>query len=434
MSTQLLRQYIDLLNEQETTVKVPSRQETERRARELAVKMGVAAPNLIDIEAQGGVAVKINGDTVPANLYTPQEKQLIATARLLSGGAAAAPAQRDEPAASTAPSASPSSTAPASPSTAPSASPSASPSANPSASSGSTEDRVKALQKELKAKGADLGNYGPAGDGIDGDLGPKTRAAAAKFPEIAAKYKDVLGGGSAASPAAGASSGDTPPDQVTAKLVNALGALEAVLSKYNIKTNESLDPIDALVLENINQYSATEQIEIWTLLAEDDEKPRLPPGAKFDRSTGNWYVENPGGGRTVLGGTATTTPAQSFMPTKKPSRLAKFFRKLGGGRGVAKKVATRAAGALATGPAAAVVGAGALAWTAWDIGKALYDAFTETELEDLDEQDQEIIKKNLAVIMQYQKDPKMIEKLTPELKVRLERVMKGLNALAVKLD
>lgn len=433
MSTQLLRQYIDLLNEQETTVKVPSSQETERRARELAVKMGVAAPNLIDFQAQGGVAVKINGDTVPANLYTPQEKQLIATARLLSGGAAAAPAQRNEPAASTAPSASPSSTAPASPSTAPSASPSASPADSPAAGSGSTVDRVKALQKELKAKGADLGNFGPAGDGIDGDLGPKTRTAADKFPEIAAKYKDILGGGAAASPAAGASSGGTASEQATAKLVNALGALEAVLSKYKIKTDESLDPIDAMVLENINRYTATEQIEIWTLLAEDDEKPRLPPGAKFDRSTGNWYVEKPGGGRTVLGGTATTTPAQQFS-TKKPSRLAKFFRKLGGGKGIAKKVATRAAGAAATGPAAAVVGAGALAWTAWDIGKALYDTFTETELEDLDEQDQEIIKKNLATVMQYQKDPKMIEKLTPELKVRLERVMKGLNALAVKLD
>lgn len=433
MSTQLLRQYIDLLNEQETTVKVPSSQETERRARELAVKMGVAAPNLIDFQAQGGVAVKINGDTVPANLYTPQEKQLIATARLLSGGAAAAPAQRNEPAPTA--SATPSTSASSTPSTSPSAS--STPADGPSASSGSTVDRVKALQKDLKAKGADLGNYGPAGDGIDGDLGPKTRAAAEKFPEIAAKYKDILGGGAAASPAAGpaagASSGDTASEQATAKLVNALGALEAVLSKYKIKTDESLDPIDAMVLENINRYSATEQIEIWTLLAEDDEKPRLPPGAKFDRSTGNWYVEKPGGGRTILGGTATTTPAPAFS-TKKPSRLAKFFRKLGGGKGIAKKVATRAAGAAATGPAALVVGAAGVAWTAWDIGKALYDTFTETELEDLDEQDQEIIKKNLAVVMQYQKDPKMIAKLTPELKVRLERVMKGLNALAVKLD
>jgi AraC-like DNA-binding protein len=51
---------------------------------------------------------------------------------------------------------------------------------------------VMALQQELKAKGADLGHFGPKGDGIDGRLGKYTRRAAEKFPEIADKYKDVL--------------------------------------------------------------------------------------------------------------------------------------------------------------------------------------------------------------------------------------------------
>lgn len=51
---------------------------------------------------------------------------------------------------------------------------------------------VMALQRELKAKGADLGNFGPNNDGIDGRLGPYTRRAAEKFPDIASKYKDVL--------------------------------------------------------------------------------------------------------------------------------------------------------------------------------------------------------------------------------------------------
>jgi len=51
---------------------------------------------------------------------------------------------------------------------------------------------VMQLQAELKAKGADLGNFGPKGDGIDGRLGPYTRRAAEKFPEIAAKYKSAL--------------------------------------------------------------------------------------------------------------------------------------------------------------------------------------------------------------------------------------------------
>ena len=51
---------------------------------------------------------------------------------------------------------------------------------------------VMALQRELKAKGANLGNFGPKGDGVDGRLGKYTRRAADQFPEIAAKYKDVL--------------------------------------------------------------------------------------------------------------------------------------------------------------------------------------------------------------------------------------------------
>lgn len=51
---------------------------------------------------------------------------------------------------------------------------------------------VMALQRELKAKGANLGNFGPKGDGIDGRLGKYTRRASEQFPEIASKYKDVL--------------------------------------------------------------------------------------------------------------------------------------------------------------------------------------------------------------------------------------------------
>jgi hypothetical protein len=54
------------------------------------------------------------------------------------------------------------------------------------------DSQVLAMQKELKAKGADLGDYGPNKDGLDGRLGPYTRRAAEKFPDIAAKYKEVL--------------------------------------------------------------------------------------------------------------------------------------------------------------------------------------------------------------------------------------------------
>lgn len=54
------------------------------------------------------------------------------------------------------------------------------------------DQQVLTMQKELKAQGADLGTFGPNKDGLDGRLGPYTRRAADKHPEIAAKYKDVL--------------------------------------------------------------------------------------------------------------------------------------------------------------------------------------------------------------------------------------------------
>ena len=56
----------------------------------------------------------------------------------------------------------------------------------------SVDKDVMQLQAELKAKGADLGTFGPKGDGVDGRLGPYTRRAAEKFPDIANKYKDTL--------------------------------------------------------------------------------------------------------------------------------------------------------------------------------------------------------------------------------------------------
>jgi hypothetical protein len=54
------------------------------------------------------------------------------------------------------------------------------------------DSQVLAMQKELKAVGANLGEFGPNKDGLDGRLGPYTRRAAEAHPEIASKYKEVL--------------------------------------------------------------------------------------------------------------------------------------------------------------------------------------------------------------------------------------------------
>lgn len=54
------------------------------------------------------------------------------------------------------------------------------------------DKQVLQMQQELKAKGENLGTFGPNKDGLDGRLGQYTRRAAANQPEISAKYKDVL--------------------------------------------------------------------------------------------------------------------------------------------------------------------------------------------------------------------------------------------------
>ena len=64
--------------------------------------------------------------------------------------------------------------------------------ATPAPAGSKSSNDVEQLQKDLKAAGADLGDYGLNKDGIDGIMGPVTRKAAAQFPEIAKKYKETL--------------------------------------------------------------------------------------------------------------------------------------------------------------------------------------------------------------------------------------------------
>jgi hypothetical protein len=408
MTTDFFRRYIDILAEADTKV-TPDQ---EMRARDLAAMMGVVAPNLADIEYNAqGIAIKINGDTVPKNLYGEEER------KKMQG--AATPATTAQPAAGSTP---------------------AKPETKPEAGAATTpaplgvSDKITELQKELKAKGADLGTFGPAGDGIDGKLGPKTRAAAGKFPEIAAKYKEVLGSGQAASQAANTTGPKVDTTDPNA-LANALGAIEAVLAKYKIKT-ESVDFEQVMVIENIGQFSPQEQIEIWRIITEADGIYVPPDTGGRVRDAGTQarmqMARNPNPAISRANDPFGQIGRTGSAPTANTSKWAKFASKLGGGKGIAKKIAGRVAASAVTGPAALVVGAGMAAWTAWDVGKALYDTFSSTELADLDPADQEIIKKNMAVVMQYQKDSKQMAALPPELKARVERALKGLDALAVQ--
>ena len=71
------------------------------------------------------------------------------------------------------------------------------------------KNSIIAMQKELKAKGANLGTTGPKKDGIDGAIGKLTRQAMAKYPEIAKKYSSA-GKVKAITPAAAAAPVEAP--------------------------------------------------------------------------------------------------------------------------------------------------------------------------------------------------------------------------------
>ncbi|NDG33509.1 hypothetical protein EB118_26075 [bacterium] len=70
------------------------------------------------------------------------------------------------------------------------------------------------------------------------------------------------------------------------------------------------------------------------------------------------------------------------------------------------------------------------AWTAWDIGKALYDTFTSTDIDDLEDADQEAVKQALPVILKYEKDQEKFKALPLDIQQRVAVAMKGLKALS----
>ncbi len=438
MSSQLFRQYIDFITEQEAP-------EWQKRARDIAMKMGVIAPHLANIEYKDNVPVRINGDPVPDHMYSPEERAKVKGQGAAGSSGAAAPGKSSSATqVQTDDDGNHMITTPDGKTIV--VGPDGKPLPNggrvtpPTTSGGqsaspSSGNRVIDLQRELKAKGADLGNFGPEGDGVDGKIGKFTREAAKKHPEIAAKYKDVLDGGQAASPAQGSGSsgsGNKPAGGQPAasgdnaqKLNNALSGLEQILKKYKVDVKEEIDHI----LENINVFSEQEQIEIWKLITEED-KPKLPPGAKYDRSTGNWYTEKDGK-KVYIGGSTTTTPAKS-LDIKPQSKFSKFISKLGGASGIGRKIGTRVGASAIGGPLAPFIAAGSIIWTGWDIGKAIYDVFAdEDSLPGLSDEDKATIKQHMAVLTAIEKDKEFMKTVDAETRKRVEYVMKGLNSLAV---
>lgn len=308
--------------------------------------------------------------------------------------------------------------------------------------------RIKQLQRELLAAGANLGKTGANRDGIDGDIGPLTRAAMRQYPDIAIKYADLPAGQ------------DATPGNI-AQLNSALTAIEGILSKYKIKLNEA-------------GPTAKQAQEYQDLIARNSPNPRpatpAPDTAAIPTKITNPYVQRPGGSRE----------AQAWQAEKAAQQAVQTAGTSAAGQAAAaeKGVATAATTAAEKG---ALRGAAGIAGKA--VGKAIpgvglalgaYDAYERTKegdylgagisglaglaallplvgtavslgltgvnvYRDLNKNptvaitpaDAAVITQNLKIIQDWQKDPVNQAALTPELKNRIENIIKGVAAVGV---
>jgi len=163
----------------------------------------------------------------------------------------------------------------------------------PQTAGGGDVGRIKKLQAELKAAGADLGATGVNRDGIDGDIGPLTRAAMTQYPDIVAKYADL-------SSAQASTPEPTPPKVVvdTSKVTAALVAIEKILDKYKRQKSvtESAPPLN--------------QLQYWRQLVEYSEINEAPRGGQgaFSNISNTLQSAQPPY-TTSTGGTATPSPS-----------------------------------------------------------------------------------------------------------------------------
>jgi len=288
----------------------------------------------------------------------------------------------------------------------------------PVAQGGVNLGRVKRMQAELKAAGAELGDTGANRDGIDGDIGPLTTDAMDKYPNIAAKYPDLRGPSSAA-PAAQAAT----PAVDTSKLNAALSAIESIIAKYKGKTKVSesqireADQPSALTPSQVRQQKLAQAAQ-FAQASMTPAAPNQPAQSIYDR------FNKPSG--------APTGPAKAIE--LKPSGWAsnvgkKILSKL---PGLGARTAGRAGAAAVSGPLAPLVGAAGALYTVWDIGNMLYDAYKDSDnLEGMNDADQAVIKQNLAVVNSFMKDPKVADTLPQDIKTRVTKVYLDLEKLAV---
>jgi hypothetical protein len=333
--------------------------------------------------------------------------------------------------------------------------------------------RIKKLQAELKAAGANLGSTGANRDGIDGDIGPLTTTAMADYPNIAAKYPDLKGAAVAQA---------ATPAVDTSKLTAALSAIESIVAKYKGKINVSESRIYEVTPTDFKPRITVKPGETQ----DDAVKRSRAEAASFDQiagqlksraspetsSTGGTTQQtakglthtagrnNPAAGASSSSASSSSSPAVKYnvptggipsvnsnlpQPTVAPktstqtvqskpsSRTSDFGKKiLAKLPGLGARTASRAGAAALSGPAAAIVGTLGALYTVWDVGNMLYDAFKDSNnIQGISDADQAVIKQNLAAVNSFMKDPKVADTLPQDIKTRVENVMADLVKLSV---
>lgn len=314
--------------------------------------------------------------------------------------------------------------------------------AEPGATGGGGIARIKQLQQELKAAGAALGATGAARDGIDGDLGPLTRAAAAKNPAIAAKYSDVLG-----------TETSTPASQATiSQLTTALDTIEQILTKYKVKMSES------------RSVGNTDQMATWRNLMEITQAEAEAAAAKRAaaqaaaqstinsrfaadaqaKKIGQYYgdtlaktmpysqaAQTATKGAVGSAGKVAATAAEKTAAKVAGKVGSKFIPGVALGIGALDAVNRYQKGDYAGAGIAAGAGlvslipfVGVAASLGLDAYNIYRDATNDPKI-NISPEDAAVLDQNLKAIQDLSKDPAVAAAITPEIRTRLERVIKA---------
>jgi len=308
--------------------------------------------------------------------------------------------------------------------------------------------RIKQLQQELKAAGAALGATGAARDGIDGDLGPLTRAAAAKNPAIAAKYSDVLGTETA-----------TPASQATiSQLTTALDTIEQILAKYKVKMSESrsVGNTDQMAtwrdLMEITQAEAdaaaakraaaqaAAQSTIDSRYAADAQAKKI--GQYYGDTVAKTMPYSQAAQTATKGAVGSAGKVAATAAEKSAAKVAgkvgsKFIPGVALGIGALDAVNRYQKGDYAGAGIAAGAGlvslipfVGVAASLGLDAYNIYRDATNDPKI-NISPEDAAVLDQNLKAIQDLSKDPAVAAAITPEIRTRLERVIKAAATVIV---